>query len=296
MAKDDNPIKGVQMTVTKQSSLGNTSLVGTVTIRQMVSFALIIGVGVLLMRTALFRWNFLAIGAYVALVSIVMGQTPTGRNMMANLYGVLIRKPPNMIVSEDMTTNTMAHGIQEVELNQTNIDAVPFRMAGTKNYALVYNITSDINFWSSEDDKVQQAIRMKGLYNILEGGEGFVIVEKQDNDTGMLTLRENLLEKERFLGDDLQAMSDKRASLLYNAGTSDVGRSIQQYGVVLVKPKNVSRVLQEFKKTSRLTRPATNPADVLLSMMGLEGGVEWTDEYTKQYVEEVKVKEGKGED
>lgn len=295
MAKEESPIRGVQMTVTKQSSLGNTSLVGTVTIRQMVSFALIIGVGILLLGTPLFRWNFLAIGAYVALISIVMGQTPTGRNMMTNLYGVLIRKPANMIVSEDMTTNTMAHGIQEVVLDEPGIDAVPFRMAGTKNYALVYNITSDINFWSPYEDKVRQAIRMKSLYNILEGGEGFVIVEKQDNDTGMLTLRENLLEKEDFMGDDLQEMSNKRSSLLYNAGTSDVGRSIQQYGVVLVKPKNVSRVLKEFKRASRITRPASNPADVLLSMMGLEGGVEWTKEYTKKYVQEVDLEKGEEE-
>lgn len=280
-------IKGVQMTVTKQSSFGNMSMIGTITIRQIISFGLTIGVGILLLKTPLFRWNYLAIIAYAAFVSVIMGQTPTGRNVMLNLYGVLFRKPQNMIVTEDMTIDTMGHGISEVELDEQGLDAVPFRMAGTKNYALVYNITSGINYWSSNEDKINQAIRVKNMFNILEGGEGISIVEKQDNDTGMLKLRENLLEKESFDTDtrtDLQRMSDKRSTLLYNAGTSPVGRSIQQYAVVLVKPKNVSRVIKEFRNISRVTRPATNPADVLLSMMGLEGGVEWTGDYTKESV------------
>lgn len=305
MSKDNKErkedIKGVQMTVTKQSSFGNTSLIRTITIRQIVTVGLTVGVGVILLRTPLFRWNFPAIIAYIALVSVIMGQTPTGRNVMLNLYGVLFKKPQNMIVTEDMTTTTMGHGISEVVLDEPNLDVTPFRMSGTKNYALVYNITSDINFWSSNEDKINQAIKMKNLYNILEGGEGISIVEKQDNDTGMLKLRENLLEKEDFdeEQDDLKRMSQKRSTLLYNAGTSHVGRSIQQYAVVFVKPKNISRVVKEFKNTSRVVRPASNPADVLLSMMGLEGGVEWTQDYSKKNVhggDEVEVEETKEED
>ena len=157
---------------------------------------------------------------------------------------------------------------------EIDFEAPVFRMAGSKHYAIVYNITSGIGYWSSEQEKVAQARLMKSLYNIMEGGESLLIALKNDNDTGMLRLREHLLEQENYEGDDLEAMSIRRASLLYSAGASNLGRSVQQYAILLVKPKNVNRVVSMLKKTSRITRPATNPMDVLLSVMGFEAGVE----------------------
>lgn len=263
------------MQVTKQGGFGNTTIVGSVTIRAAATLVLAVLLGYALWQSPLFAKNWLALAAYIAFANIVLGHTPTGRNILTNIYGIVFKKPANMLVSEEMTTTTIGHGILEADLGNTGLDAVPFRMAGTKNYALVYNITSGIGYWSSEEEKVSQARLVKSLYNILEGGESLMLVEKQDNDTGMLKLKSYLEEKESFTGDDLAAMSRRRGQLLYNAGTSEAGRSIQQYAILMVKPKNVNRTLTALKKTSRIIRPATNPLDILLSTMGFEGGVEW---------------------
>lgn len=263
------------MQVTKQGGFGNTTIIGSITIRSAATLVLAIFVGWLLWKSPLFTKNWLALLAYAAFANLILGHTPTGRNLLTNLYGIVFKKPANMLVTDDMTITTIGHGISEADIGNTGLDVVPFRMTGTKNYALVYNITSGIGHWSTEEEKVQQARMVKSLYNILEGGESLMIVEKQDNDTGMLKLKEYLEEQEDFEGDDLARMSKRRSSLLYSAGTSAAGRSIQQYAILLVKPKNVNRTVAALKKTSRITRPATNPLDILFSVMGFEGGVEW---------------------
>lgn len=298
---EKNQIQGIQMHVTKQSGFGNTSLFGAVTIRHMLTLGLSILIGFFLMRTPLFKMNFFAMGAYIAFVSIILGQTPTGRNVMMNIYGVMFKKPVNMLVTEDMTTTTIGHGISEVILDDHDIDVKPFRIASSRNIALVYNITSGINRWSTEAEKAQEMVGIKNLFNVLEGGESLMIVHKQNNDTGMLQLREDLLEKENFLGDDLQAMSDRRAGLLHAAGTSEAGRSIQQYAILIVKPKNVINTTKRLRDAARIITPASNPASILFSVMGYEGGVEWTDEYSRENVhpekeEETEEDEKEGED
>lgn len=263
------------MQVTKQGGFGNTALIGTVTLRTAATLALSVLVGWLLWQSPLFAGNWPALIAYIAFANLVLGHTPTGRNLLTNIYGIVFKKPANMLVTEDMTATTIGHGILEADDGVRGLDAVPFRMAGTKNYALVYSITSGIGYWSTEDEKVAQARTIRSLYNILEGGESLQIVEKQDNDTGMLKLASYLAEHEDFTGDDLARMSKKRGTLLYNAGTSDAARSIQQYAILMVKPRNVNRTVAALKKTSRITRPATDPLDVLFSVMGFEGGCEW---------------------
>lgn len=278
MGKETEGAKGnpqLLMQVTKQGGFGNTTIVGSVTIRTAMTLALAVFFGWVLWQSPLFKGNWLALSAYCALANLVLGHTPTGRNLLTNLYGIVFKKPSNMLVTEEMTSNTIGHGILEADIQNTGLDAVPFRMAGTRNYALVYNITSSIGYWSTEEEKVAQARAVKSLYNILEGGESLMLVEKQDNDTGMLRLKSYLEEHERHEGDDLARMSRRRGELLYNAGTSDAGRSIQQYAILMVKPKNVGRTVTALKKTSRITRPATNPADVLFAAMGFEGGCEW---------------------
>ena len=263
------------MQVTKQGGFGNTAIVGTITIRMAATLVLAVAVGVLLWQTPLFEKNWVALLAYAAFANIVLGHTPTGRNLLTNLYGIVFKKPANMLVTQEMTTTTFGHGVSNVDLGNPNVDAVPFRLSATKMVALVYNITSGIGYWSTEEEKVAQARAVKSLYNILEGGESLMLVEKQDNDTGMLRLMEHLEAKERYEGADLEAMAKKRSTLLYNAGTTEAGRSIQQYAILCVKPKNLNRTVTALKKTSRITRPATNPGDVVLSVMGFEGGVEW---------------------
>lgn len=263
------------MQVTKQGGFGNTTIIGSITIRMAATLVLAILIGFGLWQSPVFKNNWPALFAYMAFANIVLGHTPTGRNILTNLYGIVFKKPANMMVCQDMATNTIGHGISEADVGNPNLDVIPFRMTGTKNYALVYNITSGIGYWSTEEEKVEQARRIKSLYNILEGGESLMIVEKQDNDTGMLKLKSYLEEKECYEGGDLAAMAKHRSSLLYNAGTKEAGRSIQQYAILLVKPRNVNRTVTALKKTSRITRPATDPLDVLFAAMGFEGGVEW---------------------
>lgn len=60
--------------------------------------------------------------------------------------------------------------------------------------------------------------------------------------------------------------------LLESAGTLAAGRSIQQYAILLVKPKNVNRTVTALRKCCKTIRPATHPLDVLFAAMGFEGG------------------------
>lgn len=272
---ETNNMDAILMQITKQGGLGNTTIIGQVTIRTAFTLVVVIAVGIILLKSPLFSKNWPAIIAYVALCNILLGRTPTGRNILTNIYGIVFKKPANMLVHDEMTLNTIGHGIKEVEYIDSNLDAVPFRMVGTKNYALVYNITSGIGYWSSEADKVNQARAIKSLYNILEGGESLMIVEKEDNDTGMLALKSYLESQEQIDSEDLQQMANRRSGLLYNVGTMNKGRTIQQYAILMVKPKNVNRTANALKKASRLIRPATNPADILFTVMGFEGGVEY---------------------
>lgn len=276
MAEEKKKIdKTLLMQVTKQGGFGNTAIIGSVTIRAAATFVLAVFLGWVLWRSPVFKGNWPAMLAYAAFANIVLGHTPTGRNILTNIYGIVFKKPANMLVTTDMTTTTIGHGVSEADTGNPGLDVVPFRMAGTKNFALVYNITSGIGYWSTEEEKVAQARTIKSLYNILEGGESLLIAEKQDNDTGMLKLRSYLKEQEHFEGEDLMRMSERRGNLLYSAATLSAGRSVQQYAILMVKPKNVNRTITALKKTSRITRPATNPMDVLFSVMGFEGGVEW---------------------
>lgn len=265
------------MQCVKTSGFANTMIIGSVSIRTAIT--VIIGVlgAVALWKVPLFHdeemgVNWLAYAAYLALVYLLLGRTPTGRNLLTNLYGIVFKAPQRQAVTVDMAVNTIYHGIAEADTMVQGLDVVPFKLAGTKNLALVYAVTSNIGYWSTDDDKIEQARAVKSLYNILEGGESLVVMEKQDNDTGMLALRDYLEENEDFEGDDLAALSERRLSLLESAGTFAAGRSIQQYAVLLVKPKNVNRTVTALRKCCKTMRPATHPLDVLFAAMGYEGG------------------------
>lgn len=264
------------MKLTKSSGFGNTAIVGNITYRMVGTYGITVALGLLLFRTPLFRWNIPAIIAYVALASIVIGQTPTQRAIMWNLYGIVLKKPVRQVVSNDTTLDRLGHGVRKV-IFEDDLEVPAFKMIDN-NYALVYNVTSGITQWSEQSEYRKQAGRVKTLFNILEGGEGLQIVTKHDSDTGMLQLAEHLKEKENFEGDDLQALSDQRAQSLHNVATQDVGRSVQQYAILKVKPKNVGRTRKALMNASRIMTPASNPVDVLLSAMGLEGGVEQREE------------------
>ena len=260
------------MKLTKSSGFGNTAIVGNVTYRMVGTYGVTIALGIFLFMTPLFKWNIPAMIAYIALASIVIGQTPTQRTIMTNLYGILLKKPVRQVVSVDITLDRLGHGIRKIVF-EDDLDVPAFKMF-TGEYALVYNVTSNITQWSNRDDYELQAQNMKRLFNILEGGEGFQIITKQDADTGMMQLARHLEENEQYEGADLEAMSRKRRNLLRSVATESVGRSVQQYAVLKVKPNNVHRTRKALFEASRVISPATNPVDILLSAMGLEAGVE----------------------
>lgn len=260
------------MQCVKTGGFGNTMIIGSISIRMAATIAIAILGAVALWQTEIFHANWIAFAAYAAMANMLLGHTPTGRNMLTNIYGIVFKRPVNMTVTKDMAINTIGHGITEADIISQGMDVIPFKMVGTKNFALVYSITSEIGYWSSDEDKLNQARAVKSLYNILEGGESLAIIEKQDNDTGMLALKEYLEENEEFEGNDFAALSKRRMSLLESAGTLTAGRSIQQYAVLLVKPKNVNRTVAALRKCCKTIRPATNPLDVLFAAMGFEGG------------------------
>lgn len=260
------------MQCVKTSGFGNTMIIGSISIRMAATILIAVLGGVALWQTEIFHANWIALAAYAAMANMLLGHTPTGRNMLTNIYGIVFKRPADMTVTNDMAVNTIGHGIMEADIASQGMDVIPFKMTGTKNFALVYSITSNIGYWSSDDDKLNQARAVKSLYNILEGGESLVVLEKQDNDTGMLASKEYLEENEDFEGGDLEAMSKRRMTLLESAGTMEAGRSIQQYAVLMVKPKNVNRTVTALRKCCKTIRPATNPLDVLFAAMGFEGG------------------------
>lgn len=260
------------MQCVKTSGFGNTMIIGSVSIRAAATLILAVLGAIGLWQTPIFHANWIALAGYAAFVNILLGHTPTGRNMLTNLYGIVFKQPANMMVTKDMAVNTIGHGIIEADTISQGTDVIPFKMAGTKNFALVYSITSGIGYWSSDEDKIDQARQVKSLYNILEGGESLVLIEKQDNDTGMLALHDYLKDNEVYEGSDFEALSQRRLSLLESAGTLAAGRSIQQYAILFVKPKNVNRTVTALRKCCKTIRPATHPLDVLFAAMGFEGG------------------------
>ena len=263
------------MKITRQSSFANTAVVGNVTYRMVGTYGVAIGVGLLLFMTPLFEWNIPAMIAYIALASIVVGQTPTHRTILTNFYGILFKKPVKMVVSDLSTLNTLGHGIKVI-IFEDDVDVPIFKMYNNQ-YALVYNITSGLTQWSPESDYHLQAANVKTLFNTLEGGESLMIVTKSDADTGMLQLEKALVEMEDYEGDDLKKLSEQRRRNLNNVATKDVGRSVQQYAILKVKAKNVNRCLKVLKKSCRIIRPASNPVDIILSAEGLEAGSEQRD-------------------
>lgn len=258
------------MKITQQSNFGNTPMFANITYRDVGVYMGTGGIGILLFFTPVFKYNWIAIVGYIALVSVLLGKTPTGRSMATNIYGIVFKKPIKMVVSSQATVNTIGHGIRHVE-KEPDMDTYGIRLM-SGNYAMVYVVTSGINNWSTVDDFHSQAINVKKLFNVMEGGEGLDVVVKHDSDTGMMALKESLDRTEKFEGDDLLAMSERRKSLLIAAGTSNIGRSVQQYLILKVKPKNIRRCHKALVGTARLIRPAEYPIDVLLATMGLEGG------------------------
>lgn len=263
------------MKLSKSASFSNTAIVANVTYRMVGTYGISIAAGAVLFMTPIFKWNWPAIIAYIAFCSILIGQTPTGRVVMLNMYAILLKKPIRMVVSDLSTTTTIGHGIREVILDDDTHEPI-FRM-NDNHYCWVFNVTSGINQWSNDKDYHRQNVMIKNLFNIFEAGESLMIITKSDADTGMLQLEKALEKEDNFdpvKNPDLAKLSAQRRNLLHAVATRENGRSVQQYAVLKIKRKNINRTRKALMRASRVMRPATNPIDVLLSAMALEGGVD----------------------
>lgn len=264
------------MRVTKQTTWANSPLFKNVSFKKALIWTVAIMVGWFLFFTSVFKYNWLALIGYCAIISIILGETPTGRGMITNAYGVLFKKPIKMVVTDHSTLDTIGHGIREIE-KIPDLDA-PAHKTIDGNYKLVYSVTSFINQWSVRSDYDYLARELRQLFNIMEGGEGLYIIVKQDSDTSMLKLESYLEEMDIVDGDDFKRLSDRRKMLLNKTATSDIGKSMQQFAVLSVKKKNINRTINALKKSTRLIRASSYPTDVLLAAMGLEGGLEYCGE------------------
>lgn len=258
------------MRITKPATFGNTPIAFGISFRRFGIYVLVGVLGFLLLQSPVFKNNWLAIIGYIALATLIVGETPTGRGMVTNLYGTVFKKPLKMAVSPETTTTTFGHGIRTIEW-KNGIEA-PLFTNMTGKVMMVYAVTSNVGVWTHEAELERYFTRLNALFNILEESESYSVIVKKDNDTGMTQLKEMLDKQEDFRGDDLMAMSKRRKSLLESVATSEVSRSVQQYIVLTVKMKNVHRVQGVLADTARILRPATNPGDVLLAAMGFEGG------------------------
>ena len=259
------------MKITRQMRWFDIPFMGNWTAKKIAFLIASIGIGFLLMTTSLFRFNWLALTAYVLFVILLASKTPTGRSLLTNIYGIVFKKPIKMVVSNHSTLNTIGHGIRTIE-EIDGVDAPAIVM--TNGYVkLVYVVTSDINQWSTKNDHIDFALALKSLVITYDTGESHSIVRKADLDTGMLQLKEYLEQSEEFEGDDLLAMSKKRQKLLEIAGTNAVGRSIQQYFILTVKKKNAKRCVGVLKKAMKICVPASYPVDIILAAEGFEGGL-----------------------
>lgn len=268
------------MKIVKSMGWMTTPFLWNITAVDVFTWFSILGVYFTLSISPIFRFNILFTLAYAGMTFVIIGKTPTGRSLLKNIYGIMFKKPVKMVVSDYATINSIGHGIRNIEDIQIT-DAYGHKTIDG-NVKLVYTVTSSINQWSIGSDFHEQALEVKKLMNVLEGGEGMYVVNMEDSDTGMLKLIDHLEHFENFEGDDLLAMSNKRKRMLEITATSQIGKSVQQFVVLSVKQKNINRCVNALKKSTRLIRASTYPTDVLLCAMALEGGVDYHVEKKKK--------------
>ena len=81
------------MWITRKYGFGNATFIGDWTYRTIANYLLVILGAWFIFRMPVFAWNWLVIVGYAALASIVIGETPTKRNTLTNVYGIVARKP-----------------------------------------------------------------------------------------------------------------------------------------------------------------------------------------------------------
>ena len=207
---------------------------------------------------------------YAALASIVIGETPTKRNTLTNVYGIVARKPLRKVVTDYATVNTIGNGIAEV----LTVEGINMPILRTHNgyYVLIYTVTSHIGNWASMEELLAQSDDMQTVFTAMRPGERLQIVIAEDVDTGLLALADNHRKNDVITSPELEALSQRRITSI-DTKADGQARSYQQNVMLYVNPDNVRVVVQSLRECTRTMRPANNPVDVWLTASGFEGGV-----------------------
>lgn len=265
------------MWLTRKYGFGNATVFGEWTWRTVGSYIVVLLGAWFIFRMPVFAWNWLVILGYIALCSILIGETPTKRNTLTNAYGIVARKPLRKVVTDHATTTTIGNGISEViQIDGLN---VPVIRANSSHYVLIYTITSNIGHWTSFEEQQAEAVKRQAVFTSLQPGERVGIIVSEDVDTGLLALADAHRRDDYTPNPELERMSRRRIA---NIDTKADGsaKSYQQHIVLYLKQENIRTVLQTLRHCVRTMRPANNPIDIWLSASGFEGGVR-VDETTE---------------
>ena len=265
------------MWLTRKYGFGNATVFGEWTWRTVGSYIVVLLGAWFIFRMPVFAWNWLVILGYIALCSILIGETPTKRNTLTNAYGIVARKPLRKVVTDHATTTTIGNGISEV-IQIDGLD-VPVIRANSSHYVLIYTITSNIGHWTSFEEQQAEAVKRQAVFTSLQPSERVGIIVSEDVDTGLLALADAHRRDDYTPNPELERMSRRRIA---NIDTKADGsaKSYQQHIVLYLKQENIRTVLQTLRHCVRTMRPANNPIDIWLSASGFEGGVR-VDETTE---------------
>ena len=258
------------MWLTRKYGFGNATVFGEWTWRTVGSY-IVVGLGAwFIFRMPVFAWNWLVILGYIALCSILIGETPTKRNTLMNAYGIVARKPLRKVVTDHATTTTIGNGISEV-IQVDGVD-VPVIRANSTHYVLIYTITSNIGHWTSFEEQQAEAVKRQAVFTSLQPGERIGIIVSEDVDTGLLSLADAHRRDDYTPNAELERMSRRRIANIDNKADGSA-KSYQQHIALYLKQENIRTVLQTLRHCVRTMRPANNPVDIWLSASGFEGGV-----------------------
>lgn len=270
MSSSPNHQPDTLMWLTRKYGFGNATVFGEWTWRTVGSYV-IVGLGAwFIFRIPVFAWNWLVILGYIALCSILIGETPTKRNTLTNAYGIIARKPLRKVVTDHATTTTIGNGIAEV-IQLDGVD-VPVIRTNSMHYVLIYTITSNIGHWTSFEELQAEAVKRQAVFTSLQPNERFELVVSEDIDTGLLALADTHRKDDYTPNAELERMSKRRIANIDNKSDGSA-KSYQQHVVLYLKQENIRTVIQTLSHCVRTMRPANNPVDIWLSASGFEGGV-----------------------
>lgn len=239
-------------------------------------FGLFAAVGILLMQSSIFKWNIPVMIAYIALVSILLGKTPTNRWILTHFYSIVRNKRKQSLITDDLTVNSVRDAglnLSEVTIDVEGRVRLPIVMARSKIDGLFYiplAVSGKVTGWTDDAGIHDELVNLKTVLNLLDGNEKFFPVMSKEVDSGMADLANELTTRES-VSPTIDALTVQRIGALAIAG-SESQRNLQQYVIFALKRNHISVVLNQLIRHFNVSVP-DYPVDILLSGLGFEGGL-----------------------